>query len=67
MPVPDSLTRRVLFTRRGRVALTSVYFVAGLLTVIVYSIWRSPVYGLVQFAILSAAFFWIRWAIHRRG
>jgi hypothetical protein len=65
MPVPDSLTRRVLFTRRGRAALTSVYFLAGLGTLVVYWIWRSPAYGIVQFAIITAGFFWVRWAIRR--
>lgn len=66
MPVPDSLTRRVLFTRRGRIALTALYFVAGVGTLIVYSFWRSPVDGIVQLAILSGGFFWVRWAIRRR-
>jgi hypothetical protein len=65
MPIPDSLTRRVLLTRRGRVGLTVVYFVAAVGTLVVYWVARSPGYGLAQFAILTAAFFWIRWAIRR--
>ena len=65
MPVPDSLTRRALFSRRGRVGLTVVYFVAGAVTLVVYAVARSPVYGIVQFAIITAAFFWVRWCLRR--
>jgi hypothetical protein len=65
VPVPDSLTRRVLLTHRGRVGLTIVYFVAGVVTLAVYWVKRSPAYGIVQFAIITAAFFWVRWCIRR--
>jgi hypothetical protein len=59
------LPRRVLFSHRGRVGLSVVWFAAGTITLVVYWIARSPVYGLVQFAIITAAFFWVRWALRR--
>jgi hypothetical protein len=45
--------------------LSIAWFVAGTITLVVYWIVRSPVYGLVQFAIITAAFFWVRWALRR--
>lgn len=65
MPVPDSLPRRMLFSHRGRVLLSAAYFVAAAGTLAVYWHARTPVYGLVQFAILTAAYFWVRWCVSR--
>ncbi len=66
MPVPDSLTRRVLLSHRGRAAVVVVYFIVATITLVVYWVARSPIYGIVQFAILTAAFFWVRWALSRK-
>jgi hypothetical protein len=56
---------RLLFTTEGRRVLLALYGVAGVITVVVYWVMRSPVYGLAQGGIIAAAALWVRWCLGR--
>ena len=53
--------RWILLTHDGHVALAVVYWIAAAVSIITYTIMRSPVYGLGQAALFAGGFFWIRW------
>jgi hypothetical protein len=55
----------VVLTREGRRILAIVYCVLGLATVIVYWIWRDPVYAIGQAVVLAAGILWVRWCLRR--
>ena len=55
----------LILTPSGRRILAIVYCVLGLGTVIVYWIWRDPVYALGQAVVLAAGILWVRWCLQR--
>ena len=57
--------RWLLLTHSGRVVLATVYIVAAVISVVVYTVTHGLGYGLGQVALLSFGFFWIRWCIRR--
>jgi multisubunit Na+/H+ antiporter MnhB subunit len=60
-----NLAQRLLLTHRGRIALVAVYVLAALVSIVVYSIVRSPGYGLGQLVVLGLGFAFIVWCVRR--
>jgi hypothetical protein len=57
--------RWLLLTHEGRIALVVVYSVAAVVSIVTYTIMRSPLYGLGQLALTSFGLLWTRWALRR--
>ena len=57
--------RWLLLDPEGRRVLAYLYLAAGAVTVVVYWVRYSPVYALVQAAIILFALWWVRWCIRR--
>jgi len=57
--------RWLLLTHTGRVVIATVYIVAAVISVVVYTITHGAGYGLGQIALFAFGFFWIRWCIRR--
>jgi hypothetical protein len=55
----------LVLTEPGRRILAVVYCLLGLGTVIVYWIWRDPVYAIGQGVVLAAGILWVRWCLRR--
>ena len=57
--------RWLLLTHEGRIALAVVYSIAATSSIVTYTIVRSPLYGVGQFAITSFGLLWARWCLRR--
>ena len=57
--------RALLLTRDGRITLGVVYSIAAIVSVVTYSIARSPLYGLGQLALTAFGLSWARWCLGR--
>ena len=57
--------RWLLLTHEGRIALAVVYSVAAVVSIVTYTIMRSPLYGLGQLALTSFGLLWARWSLRR--
>jgi hypothetical protein len=55
----------LVLTAPGRRILAIVYCVLGIGTVVVYWIWRDPVYAIGQAVVLAAGILWVRWCLRR--
>ncbi len=55
--------RWFLFTHEGRLALAVLYSVAAVISIVTYTITRSPLYGAGQLALTSFGLFWARWCL----
>ena len=60
-----NLAQRAMLTHRGRVALATVYVIAALASVLVYTVMRSVAYGISQVVVLGLGLTWIIWCIRR--
>ena len=66
LSVVDRL-RWLLLTHQGRVVLAVIYSVLSVISIIVYTIRYSPVYGLGQLFLTGFGLLWARWCIQRPG
>jgi hypothetical protein len=57
--------RRLLCTHPGRVTLAVAYSIAAAVSVVVYTVRYSPVYGLGQLVLTSFGLTWARWCLRR--
>ncbi len=57
--------RWLLLTHEGRVMLAGMYLGLGLITVVTYAIYRSPLYAFAQGLVIVGGFLWVRWCIRR--
>jgi hypothetical protein len=57
--------RWLLFTHEGRIALAVVYSIAALISIVTYTIMRSPLYGFGQLLLTGFGLFWARFALRR--
>ena len=57
--------RWFLLTHEGRVALAVVYCIFSVVSIITYTVMRSPLYGLGQLLLTSFGLFWTRWCLRR--
>jgi hypothetical protein len=57
--------RWFLTTHRGRVILATVYSIAAVISIIVYTIVRSPLYGFGQFLLTAFGLWWANWCLKR--
>jgi hypothetical protein len=57
--------RWLLLTHPGRVVLATVYIVAAVISIVVYTVTHGPLYGLGQLVLCSFGLLWIRWCIRR--
>jgi len=57
--------RWLLLTHEGRVVLAVIYSVASVVSIVVYTIRYSPLYGLGQFVLTSFGLLWTRWCLRR--
>jgi hypothetical protein len=57
--------RSLLLTHQGRITLAIVYSIAATVSIVTYTIVRSPLYGLGQFAVTSFGLPWARWCLRR--
>jgi hypothetical protein len=57
--------RWLLWTHEGRIVLVVVYSVAAVVSIVTYTIMRSPLYGLGQLALTSFGLLWTRWSLRR--
>ena len=45
--------------------LVVVYVVAAVISIVTYTVMRSPLYGAGQLALTGFGLFWARWSLHR--
>ena len=57
--------RWLLLTHRGRVVLGVIYSVLSVISIVVYTIRYSVIYGIGQLAVTSFGLLWTRWCIRR--
>jgi hypothetical protein len=57
--------RWLLLTHEGRIALAVVYSIAATVSIVTYTIVRSPFYGLGQLVVTSFGLLWARWCLRR--
>lgn len=60
-----NFAQRVLLTRRGHQAMIAVYVILSIVSIVVYTVKRSPLYGLGQFLVLGLGLAWIIWCLRR--
>jgi len=63
--VTDRL-RWMLLTHEGRTTLAYIYLALGVVSVITYAIYRSPLYAVAQGVLIVGSLLWVRWCIRRR-
>ena len=57
--------RWLLLTHEGRIVVAVVYSIAATVSIVTYTIMRSPLYGLGQLALTSFGLLWARWCLRR--
>jgi len=55
--------RWLLYTHPGRVTLATAYVIAAIVSVVTYTLARSPGYGLGQLVLTSFGLAWARWCL----
>ena len=55
----------LLFTHPGRMVLVTVYAILSVISIVTYTVMRSPLYGLGQVALTGFGLFWARWCLRR--
>jgi hypothetical protein len=58
--------RWLLFAPQGRVTLVVVYVIVSVISIVTYTIDRSPLYGAGQLALTGFGLFWARWCLRRQ-
>jgi hypothetical protein len=61
----DHRARWLLFTHPGRITLAVAYSIAAVVSIVTYTIMRSPLYGFGQLALTGFGLGWARWALRR--
>ena len=70
-PAPAPVTaladraRALLLTHEGRIVLAVVYSVAAVVSIVTYTVMRSPLYGAGQLVVTGFGLFWARWCLRR--
>jgi hypothetical protein len=59
--------RWLLLTHQGRVVLAVIYSVLSVVSIVVYTIRYSIIYGLGQLVVTGFGLLWARWCIQRPG
>ena len=62
--MPDR-ARWLLLSHEGRIVLAVVYSIAATVSIVTYTIMRSPLYGLGQLVITGFGLLWTRWCLQR--
>jgi hypothetical protein len=57
--------RWLLLTHQGRITLAVVYSMAAAVSIVTYTVMRSPLYGAGQFAVTGFGLWWARWCLRR--
>jgi len=57
--------RWLLLTHPGRIVLAVVYSISATVSIVTYTIMRSPLYGLGQLVVTSFGLLWARWCLRR--
>ena len=57
--------RWLLYTHPGRITLAVVYSIAAVISIVTYTIMRSPLYGAGQLALTGFGLFWANWCLKR--
>ena len=57
--------RWLLLTHRGRVTIAVVYVILAVISIVTYTIMRSPLYGAGQLALTGFGLFWANWCLKR--
>jgi len=57
--------RWLLFAPQGRMTLVVVYSIASVISIVTYTVMRSPLYGAGQLAVTGFGLFWARWCLRR--
>ena len=57
--------RWLLLTHQGRIAFAVMYSITAAVSVVTYTIMRSPLYGLGQLVLTSFGLLWARWCLQR--
>lgn len=57
--------RWLLFTHQGRLTLVVLYTIASVVSIVVYTVMRAPLYGAGQLAVTGLGLSWTRWCLQR--
>jgi hypothetical protein len=57
--------RWLLLSHEGRIVLAVVYCIAAVISIVTYTVMRSPLYGLGQVALTGFGLLWARWCLQR--
>jgi hypothetical protein len=57
--------RWLLFAPQGRITLAVVYSIAAVISIVVYTIMRAPLYGAGQLVVTGFGLLWARWCLRR--
>jgi hypothetical protein len=57
--------RWLLFAPQGRILLAVAYSIAAVISIVTYTVMRSPLYGAGQLALTGFGLFWARWCLRR--
>lgn len=57
--------RWLLFAPQGRITLAGLYVIASVVSIVTYTIARTPLYGVGQFVVTGFGLFWARWCLRR--
>jgi hypothetical protein len=57
--------RWLLLTHQGRITFAVVYSIAAVISIVTYTIMRSPLYGLGQLALTAFGLWWVNWCLRR--
>ena len=55
--------RWLLFTHEGRIVLAVVYSILAVISIVTYTLMRSPLYGFGQLLLTGFGLGWARWAL----
>jgi hypothetical protein len=57
--------RWLLFAPQGRITLAMMYSIAAMISIVVYTIMRGPLYGAGQLVVTGLGLLWTRWCLRR--
>ncbi len=55
----------MLYEPQGRVTLAALYSIASVISILTYSVMRSPLYGVGQLVVTGSGLLWARWCLRR--
>lgn len=59
--------RWLLLTHEGRITFVVTYCICSVISIVTYTIMRSPLYGLGQLGLTAFGLWWANWCLGRVG